>query len=54
LVNRFGGVVAGGTDKRKVVDVPRDSRASPGADTAITEAGLSPVKGATIHSITRG
>jgi hypothetical protein len=37
-------------ERRKVVDVPSDSNASPGDDRATTEAGLSPVKGAMTHS----
>jgi len=37
-------------ERRKVVDVPSDSRASPGPDNATTEEELSPVKGAITHS----
>ena len=37
-------------DKRKVVDVPSESSASPGAERETTVAGLSPVNGATIHA----
>jgi len=37
-------------ERRKVVDVPSDSKASPGPDNATTEDELSPVKGATTHS----
>ena len=33
-------------DKRKVVDVPSESKASPGAERETTVAGLSPVNGA--------
>lgn len=50
MVKRFGGVGAGGIERRKVVEVPSDSKASPGADSDMTVAGLSPVNGATIHS----
>jgi hypothetical protein len=39
-------------DKRKVVDVPRESKASPGADRETTVAELSPVNGAMIQSRT--
>jgi len=49
-VNRLGALIDGGIDKRKVVEVPRDNRASPGADRDTTVAGLSPVNGATIQS----
>jgi len=49
-VKRFGGSSEGGMDRRKVVDVPNDNNASPGADNATTVAGLSPVNGTTIHS----
>lgn len=38
-------------ESKKVVEVPRDSIASPGVDRAITLAGLSPVKGAIRHSV---
>lgn len=37
-------------DKRKVVEVPSESRASPGAEREITVAGLSPVNGAIIQA----
>jgi len=37
-------------ERRKVVDVPSDNKASPGPDNATTEDELSPVKGATTHS----
>ena len=49
-MNRLGGASAGGIERRNVVEVPRERRASPGADSAITVAGLSPVNGATIQS----
>ena len=49
-MNLFGGFAAGGMESKKVVDVPSDIIASPGVERAITLAGLSPVKGATIHS----
>ena len=39
-------------ESKKVVDVPRDRMASPGADRDITVAGLSPVKEAIIQSET--
>lgn len=41
----------GGIERRNVVDVPSDNNASPGPESATTEAGLSPVKGATTHSV---
>ena len=37
-------------DKRKVVDVPRESKASPGAERETTVAELSPVNGAMIQA----
>ena len=37
-------------ESKKVVDVPRERTASPGADRDITVAGLSPVKEAMIQS----
>ena len=37
-------------ESKKVVDVPRERMASPGADRDITVAGLSPVKEAMIQS----
>ena len=49
-MNRFGGTELGGTERRNVVEVPSESKASPGADRDITVAGLSPVNGAIIHS----
>ena len=51
MVNLFGGFVEGSMENRKVVEVPSDIIASPGLERAITPAGLSPVKGATIHSV---
>jgi hypothetical protein len=39
-------------DKRKVVDVPSESKASPGAERETTVAELSPVNGAMIQSRT--
>ena len=51
VVNLFGGFADGGIESRKVVEVPRDIIASPGAERAITLAGLSPVKGPTIQSV---
>jgi len=50
-VNLFGGFADGGMERRKVVEVPSDSIASPGVDRAIVLAGLSPVKGATIQPV---
>ena len=49
-MNRLGALVDSGSDKRKVVEVPRDSKASPGADRETTVAGLSPVNGAIMQS----
>lgn len=49
-MNRLGGTEEGGVDSRNVVEVPRERRASPGADSEITVAGLSPVNGATIQA----
>lgn len=49
-MNRLGGSSFGGIERRKVVEVPSDSTASPGPESATTDAGLSPVKGATTHS----
>ena len=46
VVNRFGADSAGGMESRKVVGVPRDRMASPGLESAMTVAGLSPVNGA--------
>ena len=46
MVKRFGAVSAGGIESKKVVDVPRDRMASPGAESAMPVAGLSPVNGA--------
>ena len=54
---RFGGVDGetvergGGMERSSVVEVPRERIASPGAESATTVAGLSPVKGAIIHSV---
>lgn len=44
----------GGMESRKVVEVPSDIIPSPGAERAITLAGLSPVKGAIRHSVSSG
>lgn len=44
----------GGMESMKVVEVPSDIIASPGVERAITLAGLSPVNGATIHSVFNG
>ena len=41
----------GGMERSNVVDVPRERIASPGAESATTVAGLSPVKGAMMHSV---
>lgn len=49
-MNILGGVSDGGMERRNVVDVPRERSASPGAETATTVAGLSPVNGATTQS----
>ena len=46
VVNRFGAVSAGGIERRNVVEVPRERMASPGVESAMTVAGLSPVNGA--------
>ena len=43
-----------GMESKKVVEVPRDIIASPGAERAITLAGLSPVKDATRQSASNG
>lgn len=51
MVNRLGGVSAGGMESKNVVDVPSESNASPGAERETTVAGLSPVNGATIQSV---
>lgn len=53
-MNLFGGFVDGGIESKKVVDVPSDIIASLGVERAITLAGLSPVKGAMIHSVHTG
>lgn len=50
-MNLFGGVVDGGIESRRVVEVPRDRRASPGAENETTVAELSPVKGAIKQSV---
>ena len=50
VVNRFGGVDAGGIASKRVVEVPSDKMASPGVESPATVAGLSPVKGATMQS----
>ena len=49
-MKRFGAESEGGMDRRKVVEVPSDRMASPGVESAMTVAGLSPVNGAMIHS----
>ena len=46
-MKRLGGVPAGGIERRNVVEVPKERMASPGAESAMTVAGLSPVNGAT-------
>lgn len=48
-----GGVLEGDIARRKVVDVPSESTASPGVDSATIVAGLSPVKEATRQSKAR-
>jgi hypothetical protein len=50
VVNLLGDISAGGIERRKVVEVPRERIASPGAENATTVAELSPVNGATIQS----
>lgn len=50
-MNLLGGFVDEGMESIKVVEVPSEIIASPGVERAITLAGLSPVKGATRHSI---
>ena len=52
-MKRAGGVSEGDIARRKVVDVPSESTASPGVDSATIVAGLSPVKEATRQSETR-
>lgn len=53
---RYGGVDGatvergGGMERSNVVEVPQERIASPGIESAATVAGLSPVKGAIIHS----
>ena len=49
-MNRFGGVLEAGIERSKVVEVPSERTACPGADSEIIVAGLSPVKGATPQS----
>jgi len=49
-VKRLGGIFDGGVERRKVVDVPSDNSASPGAERDMTVAGLSPVNGATMQA----
>lgn len=49
-MNILGGISDGGMERRNVVDVPRERSASPGAETATTVAGLSPVNGAMTQS----
>jgi len=49
VVTRFGGVSEAGMERSRVVEVPRERTASPGAANEITVAGLSPVKGATLQ-----
>ena len=49
-MNLFGFMEEGGMESKKVVDVPSERMASPGADRDITVAGLSPVKEAIIQS----
>lgn len=53
-MNLFGGFADGGMDSKKVVEVPSESIASPDVERAITLAGLSPVNGATRHSVSNG
>ena len=52
-MKRAGGASAGGIARRNVVEVPNESTASPGVERATIVAGLSPVKGATMHSENR-
>lgn len=49
-MKRLGGVPVGGIESNRVVDVPSERMASPGADRATTVAGLSPVNGAITHA----
>ena len=49
-MKRAGGVLEGDVARRKVVDVPSESTASPGVDNATIVAGLSPVKEVTRQS----
>ena len=44
-------VEKGGVERSNVVEVLRERIASPGVESATTVAGLSPVKGAIIHSV---
>ena len=49
-MNRFGGVSEAGIERSRVVEVPSERTAYPGADSEIIVAGLSPVNGATLQS----
>ena len=53
MVKRTGASFVGGMERRRVVEVPRDTMASPGLDKATTVAGLSPVNGAIRQSVHR-
>ena len=48
-MTRFEGVSETGMERSRVVEVPRERTASPGAASEITVAGLSPVNGATLQ-----
>jgi hypothetical protein len=50
VVKRAGGVLDRDIARRKVVEVPSESTASPGVESVTIVAGLSPVKGATRQS----
>lgn len=50
-MNRAGVSLEGGISRRKVVEVPRESMASPDAEKDAIVAGLSPVNGAIWHSV---
>ena len=51
VVVQVGPVGDAGIEIRRVVDVPSERIASPGLESVTMDAGLSPVKGATMQSI---
>jgi hypothetical protein len=50
VVVQLGGSLEGGIETKRVVEVPKESIASPGDESITMEEGLSPVKGVTMQS----